>query len=289
MRIGIGLPNPVPGTPGSALPAWARRAEERGFAGLATIDRVAYPNHDSLATLAVAAAVTSRIALVTNILLGPVYPTVLLAKTAATIDQVSGGRLTLGLAPGGRPDDYAAVDRDFGSRGRAFDAQLDLLHRAWRGEPVVADAPGRAVCPPPTHGSRVPVLLGGTSDATLRRLARWGAGWTVGGAAPDAAGAFIERVRNAWREAGRDGEPRLAALLYFSLGDDVVDESRGYLRDYYAFTGPYADQIAASALRSPAAIRDAVTAFTDIGCTELYFDATSSAVHQVDRLADVVF
>src|SRR5689334_14576447 len=63
MRIGIGLPNPVPGISGSMLVEWARRAEERGFAGLATIDRLAYPSHDSLAALAAAAGATTRIGL----------------------------------------------------------------------------------------------------------------------------------------------------------------------------------------------------------------------------------
>lgn len=285
MRIGVGLPNPVPGIPGTALLDYARRAEERGFAALATIDRIAYPTHDSLTALAAAAGATSRIGLTTNILLAPVYPPPLLAKSAASLDQLSGGRLTLGLAPGGRGDDYAVVGHDFHTRGRAFDAALDLMHRAWRGEPVAgSDVP---ICPKPVAG-RVPVLIGGTSDKAIRRVVQWGAGWTAGGGGPDMAGQFFGRVRDAWREAGREGEPRLAALAYFSLGDDVGDESRRYLREYYAFLGPYADRVAESALRSPAAIRDAVSAFADIGCTELYFDATSASADQVDRLADVV-
>src|SRR5262245_53910755 len=136
MEIGIGLPSPVPGAPGPRLVEWARRAEERGFAGLATIDRIAFPSYDSLTALAAAAGATTRIRLVTNILIAPVYPPVLLAKTTASLDQLSGGRLTLGLAPGGRPDDYAVTGCDFHTRGRDFDATLDLLHRAWRGEPV---------------------------------------------------------------------------------------------------------------------------------------------------------
>ena len=102
MKIGIGLPNPVPGTPGTRLVEWAKRAEDRGFSGLATIDRLAYPSYDSLATLAAAAGATTRIELLTNVLLAPLYPAPLLAKTAASIDQLSDGRLTLGLAPGGR-------------------------------------------------------------------------------------------------------------------------------------------------------------------------------------------
>ena len=106
MKIGIGLPNPVPRIKGRLLVEWAKRAEQARFSGLVTIDRIAYPSYDSLTTLTAAAAATERISLMTNILLAPVYSPVLLAKTAASIDQISDGRLTLGLAPGGRPDDY---------------------------------------------------------------------------------------------------------------------------------------------------------------------------------------
>jgi alkanesulfonate monooxygenase SsuD/methylene tetrahydromethanopterin reductase-like flavin-dependent oxidoreductase (luciferase family) len=286
MKIGIGLPSPVPGTPGGNLVEWAVRAEERGFAGLATIDRIAYPSHDSLITLAAAAGATSRIELVTNILLAPAYPPVLLAKSTASLDQLSRGRLTLGLAPGGRADDYEAAGRDFGTRGRAFDAELELIHQAWRGEPVLSEGP--PVCPTPVKEGRIPILFGGTHERTIRRIVRWGEGWTVGGGGPEMAGGFADRVRAAWSAAGRAGEPRLAALTYFSLGADVEEESRGYLRDYYAFLGPYADAIADSALRTPEAIKAAVSAFTDLGFSELYLDPTSSRVEQVDRLADVV-
>ena len=90
MRIGIGLPNTVPGTPGRLLVEWAARAEGRGFSTLATIDRIAYPSYESLVTLAAAAAVTERIALMTNILLSPTRNPVLLAKESASVDQLSG-------------------------------------------------------------------------------------------------------------------------------------------------------------------------------------------------------
>src|SRR2546430_1688610 len=155
MEIGLGLPNPVRGTPGHALLDYARRAEERGFAGLATIDRIAYPSYDSLTTLAVAAGATSRIRLMPNILLAPVYPPALLAKAAASLDQLSGGRLTLGLAPGGRSDDYVVVGpgRDFATRGRDFDAALEVMHQAWRGEPVLGS--DKPIGPTPFNDRRV--------------------------------------------------------------------------------------------------------------------------------------
>jgi len=111
MQIGIGLPSPVLDVPGRLLIEWARRAEERGLSSLATIDRIAYPSYDSLTVLAAAAAVTDRIGLLTNILLGPAYTPVVLAKVTASLDQLSGGRLTLGLGVGARPDDFQLTGR----------------------------------------------------------------------------------------------------------------------------------------------------------------------------------
>src|SRR4051794_40673279 len=107
MKIGIGLPNTVPGTQGGDLRDWAIRAEAAGFSTLGTIDRIVYANHESLIALSYAAAVTDRIGLLTSVLLGPLRSNnALLAKQAASLDILSGGRLTLGLAVGGREDDY---------------------------------------------------------------------------------------------------------------------------------------------------------------------------------------
>jgi alkanesulfonate monooxygenase SsuD/methylene tetrahydromethanopterin reductase-like flavin-dependent oxidoreductase (luciferase family) len=286
MQIGIGLPNPVPRTAGSRLLEWAQRAEERGFAALATIDRIVYPSFDSLTALAAVAGATTRIGLMTNVLIAPAYPPVLVAKSAASIDQLSGGRFTLGMASGGRADDYTATGRDFDTRGREFDVALDVMHRAWRGEPVGGgDQP---VCPTPVNGNRVPVLVGGVGNFAIRRVTTWAAGWTSGGAPPDQVGPFAERVRVAWRDAGRAGEPRLAALNYFSLGDQAEEDSRTYLRRYYGFVGEYAEMIAEGALRSADSIRDAVRMFEDAGVTELILDPTTASLDQIDRLADLV-
>jgi len=151
MEIGIGLANTLE-IDGPTVVAWARRAEERGFALLATIDRMVYPTYDSLTTLAAAAGATSRIGLLTDVLLTPVYPPVWLAKATASLDALSSGRLTLGLGVGARPDDFAAVERPFERRGRLMDETLALLHRAWAGEPVAGGT--LPVCPPPASDGR---------------------------------------------------------------------------------------------------------------------------------------
>ena len=280
--ISIGLPNTLPHS-GPLMIEWARRAEERGFTSLGTIDRIVYPNYDTITSLAVAAGATSRIGLISAVLLAPLYPPVWLAKAAASLDAMSGGRLTLGLAVGGREDDFAAMGRDMGGRGSAMDEALRIMRAVWAGEKLGDDA--YPVAPAPAEGG-VRLMFGGTSAAAMRRTVEYGRGWIAGGGPPESAAPAIAEIRRRWQEAGREGEPRFAALAYFGLGDD--DASRASLRAYYSFAGDWVEGIVEGALRTPDAIRDAVKRFQDVGVHEVIFDPTVAALDQVDRLADVL-
>ncbi len=283
MDIGIGLPNTLT-VAGPVVVDWARRAEERGFSTVATIDRIVYPSYDSLTSLAVAAGATSRIGLFTDVLLTPLYQPALLAKVTASLAAMSGGRLTLGMGVGGRPDDFAALERPFNRRGKLMDETLDLLTRAWAGENVTGDDFPVAPTPP---GNRVPVLIGGNTDASVRRAVAYGDGWTAGGGGPAMAAPMVEKVRQAWQEAGREGEPRIATLTYFGLGDEKA--SKASLRRYYAFLGDWVDAIVDSAVRGPQAAKDIARDFAGIGVTELVFVPTIASLDEIDRLADAVF
>lgn len=286
MKVGIGLPNPIPGAQGRLLLDWARRAEESGFSSLATIDRIAYPSYESLISLAAAAAVTERIGLVTNVLLGPTRNPVLLAKEAASVHEISNGRFTLGVGVGGREDDFGAVNADFSSRGRRWDEALALMDKAWRGEPV--EGSPKPVVPSSSGRAAVPLLIGGMTDKAIERTVRWGIGWTSGGMPPEQVGPFVEQVRSAWKDAGREGTPHIAALAYYSLGDEVQADSVGYLKDYYSFLGEWADAMANGIPRTPEGLKQTVNAFQEIGVDELMFDPTVADLSQVERLAEAV-
>ena len=184
MEIGIGIPNTVTGATGEQLLAWARRADEAGFSSLATIGAVAHPGYEELTVFAAAAAVTERIRFFSNVLISPARSTAELAKQAVTVDQISGGRLTLGLGVGWRDADFRLTGRDFSSRGKVFDQQLRDLRTAFAGKEIV---PGtRPVAPAPVQAP-LPILIGGTTDATLRRIGEHDVqGWTAGGMPPDA-------------------------------------------------------------------------------------------------------
>src|SRR3954468_24205568 len=125
MDVGIGLPTTIRGAERGQVLEWARRGEQRGFSSLGTIDRVVYDNYEPLIALAAAAAVTERIRLATTILIAPNRANgALVAKQAASVDALSGGRLVLGVAVGGREDDYEASGVDFHTRGRRFEEML---------------------------------------------------------------------------------------------------------------------------------------------------------------------
>jgi alkanesulfonate monooxygenase SsuD/methylene tetrahydromethanopterin reductase-like flavin-dependent oxidoreductase (luciferase family) len=279
MRVGIGLPNAVRGVNRGGIVDWAQRAERVGFASLGTIDRIVYPNYESLIALAAAAAVTERIELVTDILIAPLRSnTALLAKQAATIDSLSGGRLTLGLAVGGRRDDFEVSGVDFSRRGRSFEQQLDELTAVWKGE--------RGVGPAPAHDGRPGLLIGGGSDVAYQRAAKYADGWTMGGGTPDMVTQAREKLTQAWSAAGREGTPRTMVLFYFALGDDAERMASGSLGDYYAFLGDYAQQIVASAATDADTVKQYIAAFEAAGANEVICFPASADVSQVDRLAE---
>jgi alkanesulfonate monooxygenase SsuD/methylene tetrahydromethanopterin reductase-like flavin-dependent oxidoreductase (luciferase family) len=282
--IGIGIPNTVLDVPGTIFPEWARRAEERGFSSLSTIGRVVWPGYDEFVALAACAAVTEHIRLITNIALMPTWDAARFAKVTASLDQISNGRLALGVAVGARPEDFEATGRDMSSRGRTFDEALEVLDATWQGKP--ADGYAEPFGPPAVRG-RIPLLFGGDARRSARRAAQWGGGFTIGGAPFEMAGEAVSEARSAFEEAGGTGDLRIVALNYFSLGDEHTEESIHDLRSYYEWLGDFAEMIAQGAARDGDEIRRRIDGFAALGIDELIWTPSVGDVDQVDRLADV--
>ena len=269
MRVGIGLPNTVPGTPGEVMLAWAARAEQTRFPSLGVLDRIAFDSYEPFVALAAAAAVTSSVRLVTMVVIAPIRSTALLAKQAASLDRLSGGRLTLGVSIGARQDDYTVTETDPGRRGRRLSEQLATFRAQWE-ELAVGPAPIREGGP---H-----LLVGGSSGQAFARMARYARAF-AGAAA---------RARAAWSDLGRPGRPQLWGQGYFALGTDETERGAEYLRQYYAFTGPFADKIAAANLTSPQSVKDFVRGYEEAGCDDLVLLPTTSDLTQVERLAEAL-
>jgi alkanesulfonate monooxygenase SsuD/methylene tetrahydromethanopterin reductase-like flavin-dependent oxidoreductase (luciferase family) len=235
MRLGIGLPNTMAHETDRALMLdWARTAEEAGFAYLSTIDKPNYDAWDPLVTLAGVSGVTEHIGLATTILQLPPRNEVLVAKQAAVVDQLSGGRLTLGVAQGGREDDYEVFDAPFHGRSERFEAQVGRMRAIWR-DARASDREHGAVGPAPVQEPAPAVWVGAMTPGAVARAARVADGFVFGTAGSAAMKEAAPRIREAFAKEGKE-DITVAGLAYVAVGDDpqaALDEGAHHVLRYY--------------------------------------------------------
>ncbi|HEY0537000.1 MAG TPA: LLM class flavin-dependent oxidoreductase [Actinoallomurus sp.] len=174
MQIGVNVPNFGPGTDPGVLRDWAHTVEGLGFDLLMVSDHIVvtpdvaaqYPSpfYEPFTTLSWLAGITDRIRLGTTVVIVPYRHPLLLARMAANLQRLSGGRLVLGVGVGWARQEFAALGVPFDQRGRLTDEHLRTVRAAWQDE---AD-----------HGpASIPIWVGGNSDAGLRRAVRLGDAW----------------------------------------------------------------------------------------------------------------
>jgi alkanesulfonate monooxygenase SsuD/methylene tetrahydromethanopterin reductase-like flavin-dependent oxidoreductase (luciferase family) len=282
MRVGIGLPAAVPGVDASMIGAWAAEAERAGFASVGVIDRLVYDNLEPLTALAAAAARTTEIALLTTVLtVGWRANPVLLAKQMASVELLSGGRLTAGLGLGGWPEDFAASGVPDPRKGTRLDDALATMRRAWSGELRAQGGPMRRL-----PEGRPALLFGGLVAAAYARAATNGQGWVAPlfglGILEDG----VREVRRAWAEAGRDGQPRIATGRYFSLGPDAEFAADEYIRHYYG--DAYFAAARADTLTSREQVALELERLAAGGVTDLVLYPSAASMDQVELLAEAL-
>lgn len=249
-RVKIGLL--IPTSFGEALPEPAtfadffRAADELGFDSLWVIDRISHQMAkvlDPLTVLSYAAAVTSRIRLGTAVLLFSFRSPVLVAKSAATLDHLSGGRLTLGVSLGGGYREYQALGVPIKERVGRLREGLEVMRKLWTGSEVTFH--GRfyhlekvKIEPKPIQKPSIPILMGGQVDAVLRRSVELADGWIAGSfVTPDKLRESVEKISRYARELGRDvGALEIGKLLYMAVGDDrqrARERVKSYTHTYY--------------------------------------------------------
>jgi alkanesulfonate monooxygenase SsuD/methylene tetrahydromethanopterin reductase-like flavin-dependent oxidoreductase (luciferase family) len=282
VKIGIGLPNQVRNLNAGVIPGWAAKAEQAGFSTVSTVGRLAYPGVMDTVALAAAAGATRTIGLLSTVTLAPAWPGTLFAKEIASIDGVSGGRLTLGIGVGGRADDFLAESCGFADRGRRMDRDLETYRSVWGGEPV-GGGPNPAV---PAGTRQIPLLFGAGSPRAWKRMAEHGEGYVAPSVPAAMAGQTFDAARAAWRGAGRPGEPRLVAIAYFAIADP--DTGRANVADYYADATRFVDIVVGGVRTTAAEITQAVKEFEALGADELILNPTSDDPDEISRLAELV-
>jgi alkanesulfonate monooxygenase SsuD/methylene tetrahydromethanopterin reductase-like flavin-dependent oxidoreductase (luciferase family) len=208
------------------------------------------------------------------IAIGPLRSTALLAKQAASVHGLSGGRLTLGLAVGARTEDFEAAGVEHKGRGKRLGEQLAYIRGDVDGDRVGPSRDG------------IEILVGGLSGPAYARMARYADGYAHNGGPPRAFANAAGRALAAWSDLGRPGKPKLWGQGYFAFGD--ADQGDAYLRDYYAFTGPFAEKIAAGNLTSARAVKDYVRGYEEAGCDELVLFPTVADAEELERLQEAL-
>ena len=283
MKLGMGLPNQIRNVDPAIIPDWAARAEKAGFSTLASAGRFAYPGLADTVALAAAAAVTSSIELISNVLLAPSWPAPLLAKELAGIDGLSRGRLTVGLGIGSRQEDFPVAGLPARGLGKRLDADLAVYRDIWSGVPV-REGTNPAV---PAGTRQVPILFGGVAEASFVRMASWGTGYLSPAMPAFMVADLFGKARAAWQATGRAGAPRLVANVSYAVEDG--DAGRANVADAFSFLpGEVVDMVVAGVAVGADAIAEAVASFEQIGADDLILTPTTTDPDEIERLADLL-
>ena len=295
MQVGMTLPVMEPELDAGILEEWARAIDDGPFSSLCFGERMAFDNPETLTLLGAVAAWTSRVQLVTTVVVPQLHDPVLLAKSLATGDLLSGGRLTVGVGVGGREEDYRAVGVPLSEQTMGgMASRVAVMRRVWAGEKITEAE--RPVGPPPVQPGGPDVLVGTMGPKTVRHAADWADGLAgvtldldvaaVGELFDAGAGVLVRgraERRRGWpprsssrigeREPARDaGAPPPAALHELAaVRPRRRDRARHRVRRHRG-----------------GARRSAASGSRTIGCDEVHLIPTSSDIDQVRRAADVV-
>jgi probable F420-dependent oxidoreductase len=293
MRFGITVDNPA------TLVDDARHAEELGFDFLGCGEHLFFhgPTPNAFAMLAAAAGATSRIRLVSSIVLLPLYPAPVVAKLAATIDVISQGRFELGIGSGGEyPPEFIAAGIDPATRFRRTDEGLYIIRRLFSGETVTFEGeftavPGLALNPPPLQRGGPPIWLGGRKPAALRRAGRHADVWMPYMVDPIQLRRGLQHVRDAASDSGRDPAAVAAALFVWASVDDdqlwaretgIRTVSAAYNQDF----APLADRYLL--LGQPESVAARINEFAYAGAESVLFQIAANGREDRRRIIDTI-
>jgi len=305
-QFGVALENfcPAPDTPSAdAILAYASHAESLGFASVWAWDHILlgtkrpFPFLESLATLTAIAARTQRLQLGIGVLVLPLRNPVILAKELASLDQISKGRLALGLAAGWYEREFQACGVPFAERGKIFVKNLEIMRRLWTEDRVDGSVDNyvfnqAVMLPKPFQRPHPPLFIGGYVDRVLRRVARYGDGWLTYFYTPDTFRATWARIRGFAEEQGRNpAELRNVSQLPICVAASYEEADRGikaFIGRYFD-VAPWSESTPESAIRgTPAQCAEQLAAHLAAGVEHIVLIPSEYRPEQLEVIAHEV-
>ncbi len=289
MKIGICLPYMKKDFGRKQLLEWCHRIDAGPFSSISCGERITGYSLEMRAMLAAAAAVTERVQIIPSLYVLPMHNAIWAAKEIATLDVISGGRVTVTVGVGGREKDYQTVGASFANRHQRLDDQIVEMRRIWAGEVPFEGAD--EVGPDPIQAGGPQILAGAMGPKAIARAAHWAQGlyaFSLNGEKHEIAKMFA-MADEAWRTAGRAEPPKRVAGFWYSLADDAEARLKDYVFHYMRNLGDdLAKLIAGSMTRhTPDAILESMRAMQALGCEELFMVPATGDIAEVDRLAAI--
>jgi probable F420-dependent oxidoreductase len=283
MRVGVVFPQTEIGTDPHCIRDYAQTTEGLGYSHILAYDHVIGANlasrpgwkppythldvfHEPLVLFSYLAGLTKKIEFVTGIIILPQRQTVLVAKQAAALDVLCGGRLRFGVGIGWNPVEYEALGENFHNRGRRSEEQIEVLRRLWSEDTITFDGHWHKITdaginPLPVQRP-IPIWFGGSDDRALRRLAKLGDGWFPLLAPDEKCRTAIEKIRGYAKETGRN--PQVIGIegrIAYGQGSP-----EGWLKDLAAWKNLGATHVSfntmKAGLKSPSAHIEALRRFS---------------------------
>ena len=294
-KIGLCFVNPAPQIQPGHVTTAARKCEAMGVDSFWVIDRIAYDNLEPFTVLAAAAAVTEKIRIGTSVLLATLRHPTLLAKTVATLDLLSRGRVTLGIGFGSRQNDFAAVEIPFEHRGGRAEEAIKLIKRLWSEEGVTHkgrffQVENLTIGPRPIQSPHPPIWMGGGAEVVLKRAGRLADGYICGSSAIQDFPAVWEKISGVALAAGRDpGKIEKAALTFMAIDDNkarAVEACAAYLQRYYGAVRMDVEKHLL--VGAPKACAERIRSFFSKGLDTLIIGLAKADLKQLDLFAEEV-
>ncbi len=290
MKIGLCFPYTQEDISRDSMLEWFRRVDEGPFSTISCGERMIGSSVDMMATIAAAAAVTKRVRIVPTLYVLPMHPAIKVAKHAATLDLISGGRTTITVGIGGRVHDYMCMEKEPVRRYAKMDEQVAQIRRIWAGEIPFEGA--EPIGPALVQPGGPPILAGVTGPKGIARAAKWADGiysWSGNGVAEEMK-EQQERVMNAWQDAGRDTAPERVAGFWYCLAPNADEKLKAYVYKYIKVMGDEIAKWMASMVdrSTPDAVRASLDAYEELGVEECWLNTATSELAELDGLLEVM-